>query len=126
MPSSNRTTNPFFVALVVVGMLFVVTACCYFVMTLQSSELSLGREGPGANEEFVKLIDRYGFTLMMLELATLAGVTFAAIATDEYWTRRALSRDNATRDNTTKDETGEPQTNTEEETADASESLRSD
>jgi hypothetical protein len=32
-------------------------------------------------------VDEHGFSVMMVELGLLAITTFAAIATDEYWSR---------------------------------------
>jgi len=104
-------SNPFYSVLVIVGVLFVLTACSYFVMTLQGREASYGRGLlPGDNTaeagdapanrdasvnkaEFTRFMDQYGFTLLMVELGVLAVATFAAIGTDEYWMRQARSAD---------------------------------
>ena len=66
-----------------------VTACSYFVMTIKGRDMSLGGREDPSSKRFVEIVDRYGFAALMIELSVLAGATFAAIATDEYWTRRA-------------------------------------
>lgn len=89
MTLQSKPTNPFYFVLLVAGVLFVVTACSYFVMTLKGRDASFGERSDPSSERFVEIVDRYGFAAMIIELGVLAGATFAAIATDEYWTRRA-------------------------------------
>ena len=89
--SQNKPTNPFYIVLLIAGVLFVMTACSYLVMTIQGRDMSTGGSETPSRRRFVELVDRYGFTALMIELGTLAGATFAAIATDEYWMRRARS-----------------------------------
>ena len=88
MASSRKPTNPFYFVLLVAGVIFVVTACSYLVMTIKGRDTSLGRQEDPSSKRFVEIVDRYGFAALMIELGVLAGATFAAIATDEYWTRR--------------------------------------
>ncbi len=89
MASQPKPTNPFYIVLLIAGVLFVVTACAYVVMTVNARDISRGgRENP-SSQRFVEIVDRYGFAALMIELGVLAGATFGAIATDEYWTRRA-------------------------------------
>jgi hypothetical protein len=84
-----KPTNPFYIVLLVAGTLFVITACAYVVMTVSARDTSLGRQEDPASQRFVAIVDQYGFAALMIELGVLAGATFAAIATDEYWQRRA-------------------------------------
>jgi len=82
----RKPKNPFYVSLMVVGTLFALTACAYGVMTVragQVSELSAGD----------RFFDAYGMWLMAVELTLLTILTFAAIATDDYWTRRGQADD---------------------------------
>lgn len=51
--------------------------------------MSFGGQKDPSSQRFVEVVDQYGFAALMIELGVLAGATFAAIATDEYWTRRA-------------------------------------
>ena len=89
MASQQKPTNPFYIVLLIAGVIFVVTACSYIVMTINARDMSLGGQENPSNQRFVEIVDRYGFAALMIELGVLAGATFAAIATDEYWTRRA-------------------------------------
>jgi hypothetical protein len=41
---------------------------------------------------FVETMDRHGLWIMLVELAVIAVCTFAAIASDGFWSRRAKAR----------------------------------
>lgn len=88
MPKATKNTNPFYSILLVVGVIFAITACAYGVMTVQlitPAQVS----GGGASGGLVAFLDEHGMILMMAELAILAVITFAAIGTDDFWSRRA-------------------------------------
>jgi hypothetical protein len=80
---AKKPTNPFYVAALPVGVLFAVTACAFVVMTMQGAD-------PQRAEEtgLIGLMSRHGVVIMLVELAVLAVLTVAAIATDDLWTRR--------------------------------------
>lgn len=59
-------------------------------MTLKGRDGGVGPHDDPSSRHFVEVVDQYGFAAMMIELGVLAVATFAAIATDEYWTRRAV------------------------------------
>ena len=85
----KKNFNPFYGLLIIVGIAFCVTAFAYGVMTvreLQPAE-SLGQSSQ-SGLKMMNWIDNNGFQLMMVELVALAFLTFAAIGTDEYWTKR--------------------------------------
>ena len=86
MTKQRDITNPFYVILTIVGVLFVLTASAYGVMTVTQIE-------PGDSVEqshpLISLMDEHGLTLLMTELGILAVATFAAIGTDGYWTRES-------------------------------------
>ena len=84
MPSQNKPFNPFYAGLVVVGTAFAITACAYGVMTVRM--LNPRAEG---DQGLIQFLDDYGLAILIAELALLAVLTFAAIGTDDYWTRRA-------------------------------------
>jgi hypothetical protein len=88
-----KAINPFYTLLVVVGVVFAITACAYGVMTVRG--LDPHRVGEGG---LVSLMDRHGMTIMIVEIALLAVLTVAAIGTDEFWTRRAQGIGKAHRD----------------------------
>ncbi|MCA9248325.1 MAG: hypothetical protein KDA42_14460 [Planctomycetales bacterium] len=83
--AQKKAINPFYVLLVMAGLLFFITACAYGVMTLIAVN-------PGANvsrgHPLLVLMRRHGDMLLLIELAALAACTMGAIGTDEYWTRR--------------------------------------
>ena len=84
MSKPQSATNPFYVLLIIAGVLFVITACAYFTMAV--------REAGGASASshgLTALLSRYGLTILMAELALLAIATFGAIGTDDYWNRRS-------------------------------------
>jgi hypothetical protein len=80
----KQPVNPFYSALVVVGVLFALTACAYGVMTVRGLDPRNADEGG-----LVGFLDAYGVSVMVGELLVLGILTAGAIATDEYWTRRA-------------------------------------
>jgi hypothetical protein len=90
--AQQKPTNPFYVAALPMGVLFALTACAYVVMMVKTS-------GPGAEDatRLVQFMERHGILLMVAELAALGVLTVAAIASDDFWTRRfeKLGRANA-------------------------------
>jgi ABC-type sulfate transport system permease subunit len=88
----NEAFNPFYLALVVIGIAFAITACVYGVMIvldLQGSDAALA----AAHEtSLLKFMDAYGGSLLAAELVVLAICTIAAISTDQFWQRRAIAR----------------------------------
>lgn len=82
--SLKQPTNPFYPALIVVGTVFAITACAYGVMTVRMLNPA------GAHEAgMVQFMDTYGLMFLVGELALLGLFTFAAMGTDDYWTKRA-------------------------------------
>lgn len=86
MPRRRSSVNPFYVLLVLAGIVFSVSACAYGVMAWRAI-----RVGPAAAEQsatgLLVFLDQYGGTLLAVELAVLAVATIGAIATDGYWSR---------------------------------------
>ena len=82
MPQA-KPFNPFYVALVPAGMVFAVTACAFGVMTVQGLD-----PRHAAENGLSRLLDQHGMFILAAEVAVLAILTVAAIATDDFWTRR--------------------------------------
>ena len=80
----KKPFNPFYAALVVVGIAFAITACAYGVMTVRLLDPRMADEGG-----MVGLMDRHGLKLLVGELSVLAVLTVAAITSDDYFVRRA-------------------------------------
>ncbi|MCA9179415.1 MAG: hypothetical protein KDB14_33390 [Planctomycetales bacterium] len=84
MPA-KKPFNPFYPLLVVIGVVFCITACGYGVMTVRKLRNPYEQEPPS----MIAWFDEHGFSAMLIELAALGGATFSAMATDGYWARRA-------------------------------------
>ncbi len=81
----KKAANPFYVLLVIVGIVFGLTACAYGVMTVKMSTAAGIAEN--ASSPTVQFLSEHGLTLLMVQIAVLAVTTFAAMATDSYWTK---------------------------------------
>ena len=78
----RKPKNPFYILLMIVGTAFALTACAYGVMTVRMTQAAVATPGDA-------FFDNYGLWLMGGELTLLTLLTFAAIGTDDYWTRGA-------------------------------------
>lgn len=92
MNKQIKAFNPFYPVLLVVGVAFAITASAYGISAAQLIEPGQTDDLSESGFGLVQFMDRYGVTLMMWELGALAVATFAAIGTDEFWTRRAEAR----------------------------------
>ena len=86
MSKQRDITNPFYVILTIVGVLFVLTASAYGVMTVTQIEPG---DPTGQAHPLINFMDDHGITALMAELGVMALATFAAIGTDGYWTRES-------------------------------------
>jgi hypothetical protein len=78
----RQLRNPFYVLLMVVGVVFTITMCAYAVMTVR-----LGQSAePPPTEGLMWLLSEHGLAIIVVELAVLGLATVLAISTDEYWT----------------------------------------
>ena len=90
----KKSANLFYLALVVLGVLFAVTASAYGVMMLVSiREGGMAMTGTPLVEQhpMMKFMDQYGFQLMLWEIGLLSVATVLAITTDTLRERRAES-----------------------------------
>jgi hypothetical protein len=102
MSKSNEPFNPFYTMLVVVGILFAITACAYCVMTVRGVSSNLAAVGQSAvyspevnaplATNLMALLDRHGLWILLGQIGLLGVATFGAILTDDYWARRAPRR----------------------------------
>jgi len=96
----KKPINPFYPMLVVVGTVFCITACAYFLMAMKSlrpdrspQSSALGaRIEPTKPHPLMAYLERNGTNLLLGELGLLALFSFAAMGTDDYWTRRAEAK----------------------------------
>ena len=90
----KKPTNPFYAALIPVGVIFVLTACSYFVMA------SRGLDPHSADDAgLMGLMNHYGLAILVVELVLLGILTVAAIGTDDFWTRRFEAAQKSSTDN---------------------------
>jgi hypothetical protein len=80
--SKRKATNPFYVAALPVGVLFVITACAYAVMTVQGLDPQRGQD-----TGLVGFLAQHGAIVFVAELGLLGLLVVGAIATDEFWER---------------------------------------
>jgi hypothetical protein len=86
-----RATNPFYVVLLAVSVLFVVTVCGYTLLTFRTIKSAAGKQEP-QEHGLLTFMDRHGVSLMLAEVALLAVTTVGAISTDQYWAKRGFRR----------------------------------
>jgi hypothetical protein len=81
--AARKPINPLYVAAVSVGILFAITACAFVVMMLKDGDPQVGE-----NAGLIRLLDRHGVLILVVELVVLAVLTVGAISSDDFWTRR--------------------------------------
>jgi hypothetical protein len=104
VPKSRKTDNPFYHLLIVVGVLFAITSCAYFFMTLHDADPKLN--AATQNHPLLLFLEKHGVTALVIELAVLSLATFGAIGTDDYWERRRrkqLAQDNGNNESQSRD-----------------------
>lgn len=87
MSESRQPTNPFYVALVIAGIAFSMTACAYTVMAFRSTSVAAPESAEGSGAGLIYFLDHHGGKLMAIELVLLGIATAGAIGTDQYWNR---------------------------------------
>jgi hypothetical protein len=88
----KKPFNPFYVLLVVVGVVFAVTACAYGITAMRAlRQNSAVAESLPQSTGLTDFMKQYGDRLLVGELLVLAVATVGAISTDGYWTRRAAA-----------------------------------
>ncbi len=90
-----KAVNPFYVLLMLTGVVFAITACAYGVMTVKFLDPWQLPEGQ-ADSGVLAWLDRYGLYLLAGELAVLGILTAAAMLTDDFWSRRAAEESTST------------------------------
>jgi len=86
-----KAVNPFYVVLIVVSVLFVITVCGYTLLTFSTIKSAAEKQEP-PEHGLLTFMDRHGVSLMLAEVAVLAVATVGAISTDQYWAKRAFRR----------------------------------
>lgn len=86
MAKTVRGTNPFYAIVVIVGIVFSITACAYGVMAFRAMR---GQDESASSSAMLEFLDRHGEKLLIGEVLLLGLATFGAIKTDGYWQSRA-------------------------------------
>ncbi len=103
MAKKKLGANPFYVVLLLVGVVFVVTACAYCVMAFTGAK---GVKVSESGSQLLVFLDRRGGLLLGVEVLVLAVASFAAMATDSFWSRRAEHRQKNSPDETDESRSG--------------------
>lgn len=85
MAKKKELINPFYVLLVVAGIVFAVTACAYGVMAFHAVRSASSSVDPATANRFLSFMSEHGDILLGGELLVLAVATVGAIGTDRYW-----------------------------------------
>ena len=95
MAKQRRPINPFYILLVVTGLVFALTACGFGVMTftdVHGTEIleAAGAEKVPAGQDHTlfAFLDQSGMKVMLIELAVLAVATVGCIVLDTWYERR--------------------------------------
>lgn len=89
MAKAKEPVNPFYVLLVLVGIVFLVTACAYGVMAYRAITPAPG--GQLEPHPLTEFLDDHGIEVMGWELGALAAMTFGAMWLDGRRTRQEES-----------------------------------
>jgi hypothetical protein len=94
MRRSEKFANPFYILVVLAGLSFALTALAYGVMVVRANaavrtatEAEMPRRHP-----LMEWMKQHGEAALLCELGLLAVGAFGAIATDEFWQRRAAAQ----------------------------------
>lgn len=90
MPQREIFKNPFYIAVVLAGASFGITA---FATSLLAARAQVA--GPVAQSPLTEFLDRRGSQLMFWQLGALATGVVGAMTTDSFWQRRAAARASA-------------------------------
>lgn len=80
--------NPFYVLLIVAGIIFSVTACAYGVMAFRALRMGAPQVEAEGSGGLLVVLDEHGGLIMTVELVALAIFTFSAMALDSVRSRQ--------------------------------------
>jgi hypothetical protein len=84
-----KSFNPFYVLLLLAGLVFAVTAFAYGFMAFQAVNAVRSEAGVHAGHALFRWLRVNGTQALLIELAVLAVLAVAAMATDRLWDRHA-------------------------------------
>jgi hypothetical protein len=83
---AKEPVNPFYLLLVVLGIVFLITACAYTVTAYRAISPAAGRDV--GSHELTAFLDHYGLRMLTGELVLLAAATFGAMWLDRFRARQ--------------------------------------
>ena len=86
MGKVKEAPNPFYILLIVAGIVFAVTACAYGVMAFHAVKTASATVDSIGVNWLLEFMAEHGTLLLGVELGVLAIATVGAIGTDQYWT----------------------------------------
>mgnify|MGYP001302911190 CR=1 FL=1 len=86
MAKAKAPVNPFYVLVVVFGVVFVITACAYGTMAYRAIAPAIDAQARG--QGLMGFLDRYGVQLLSIELAVLGAASLGAMWLDQVRSRR--------------------------------------
>ena len=86
MAKAKAPVNPFYVLVVVFGVVFVITACAYGTMAYRA--IAPAVDAQARNEGLMGFLDRFGVQLLGVELAVLGAASLGAMWLDQVRSRR--------------------------------------
>ena len=86
MAKAKAPVNPFYVLVVVFGVVFVITACAYGTMAYRAIAPAVDAQARG--QGLMGFLDRYGMQLLGIELAVLGAASLGAMWLDQVRSRR--------------------------------------
>ncbi len=94
MAKQKQPFNPFYAALIIVGVAFTVTACAYALLMVratrpQDSYTAAAALSPDEESTLMELLDQRGMEILGVEVLLLAVATAGAIGLDQYRSGRA-------------------------------------
>ena len=86
MAKSKEPFNPFYLLVLLLGVLFAITTFAYGMMAYRaiSPAAGAGDQQPG----LMQFLDRHGMPILAVELLLLGIATFAAMALDQYRSKK--------------------------------------
>ncbi len=85
MPKLKTGFNPFYAALMIVGVAFAISAIVYGIMALRELRGVVPAPGQGG---LMAWMSRHGEWLLGVELGLLILLSLAAMLTDDYWFKK--------------------------------------
>jgi hypothetical protein len=88
---AKAPVNPFYVLVVVFGVVFVITACAYGTMAYRA--IAPAVDAQARERGLMGFLDRYGMQLLGIELAVLGAASLGAMWLDQVrWRRDAATK----------------------------------